>query len=232
MTDREKLTALMQQFSSGSQQLFAELIGVPRSNVATWMHRGSITAGGREAILDAFPQVSREWLKGSPTRPSGTSGRISGTAGKSLSMLVEQPSTIHFSRHDCIPYFSESRASCGVIEQLDNPELVTEHIHMPGLQARAAIPAEGSSMEPTIHDGDICLVGDEVRLSDVSARRIYLIVTRDGHCMFKRVQDEGPKTDHILVISENPDYTPHVQAIPKTDLLHLYPLRCVVHNMD
>ncbi|MCH5292108.1 MAG: hypothetical protein J1D88_10210, partial [Treponema sp.] len=61
MNDREKLTALINQFASGSQQAFANLIGVSRSNVATWMHRGSMTANGREAILDAFPQVSREW---------------------------------------------------------------------------------------------------------------------------------------------------------------------------
>ena len=44
MTDREKLTALMEKFAGGSQQAFAELIGVPRSNIATWMHRGSISA--------------------------------------------------------------------------------------------------------------------------------------------------------------------------------------------
>ena len=62
MTDKEKLTALIDHYAGGSQSRFAELIGVPRSNVATWMHRGSITANGREAILDAFPQVDRDWL--------------------------------------------------------------------------------------------------------------------------------------------------------------------------
>ena len=44
MNDREKLTALVDQFASGNQRIFAQLIGVPRSNIATWMHRGSITA--------------------------------------------------------------------------------------------------------------------------------------------------------------------------------------------
>lgn len=232
MTDREKLTALMEKFAGGSQQAFAELIGVPRSNIATWMHRGSITAGGREAILDTFPQVSREWLKGSPTPSDGGDASDSASPSGDTGMLIDQPSTIRFSRRDCIPFFGDTRASCGVIEQLDNPELITEHIVLPGVKALAAIPAEGHSMEPTIHDGDVCLVGGEVYLSDLNARRIYLIITRDGNCMFKRVQDEGPQSDHILVISENPDYTPHAQAVDKRDLLHFYPLKYVIHCVE
>ena len=123
MTDKEKLIALMEQFSGGSQQRFAELIGVPRSNIATWMHRDRITANGREAILDTFPSVSSEWLMEGNERRSE---RVR-TAGGGAEMLLSSPGTIHFARTELIPLFDECRASCGIVEQFEHPELVADH---------------------------------------------------------------------------------------------------------
>lgn len=217
MTDKEKLTALIDHYAGGSQSRFAELIGVPRSNVATWMHRGSITANGREAILDAFPQVDRDWLA---------------EGGAEVEEWDGVPQTIHFSRADVVPYFEDCRASCGVVEQFDRPELATDFVHVPGARAMAAVPADGVSMEPTIHDGDICLVGPEVALGDVNPRSIYLVVTRDGMCMFKRIYDEGAQSDRIVVLSENPDYVPHAKAVMKEDVVRVYPLQFVVKKMS
>lgn len=217
MTDKEKLTALIDQFAQGSQQAFANCIGVPRSNVATWMHRGSITANGREAILDAFPQVSREWLVGEDVSTD--------------SMIAEKPNVIYFTRDELVPLFEDCRASCGVVEQFGNPEYATDHIHIPGVKALAALPAEGNSMEPTISEGDLCLVGNEVSLLQVNSRDIYLIITREGKRMFKRIYDEGQSSPKILVLSENPAYTPHAAPILKRDILHLFPLRYVLHKV-
>lgn len=226
MTDKEKLVALMNQFAGGSQQTFAQLIGEPRSNVATWIHRGKITANGREAILDAFPQVSREWLQ------DGTQRRGERRSFQQAQMLATPPDVIHFSRHDLIPLFEDSRASCGIIEQFEHPERAEEHIHVPGMRALAAIPAEGESMLPTIHPGDICLIDEPIPLGDINPRTIYLIVTAQGHCMFKRIYDEGEHAPNILALSENPDYQPHAQPIPKAELIHLYPLKYVMHQME
>lgn len=225
MTDKEKLTALMEKFSGGSQQVFAQLIGVPRSNIATWMHRNSITANGREAILDTFPQVSREWLMGNSVRYSVA------PASKRADMLTDDANVIRFSREDLVPLYDECRASCGVVEQFEHPEYATEFIHVPGSDAIAALTAEGISMEPSIHSGDYCLIGSSIDLQDADDKHIYLIVTKDGQCMFKRIFNEGRRAENILVLSENPDYSPHAQAVAKADILHVYPLRYVVHRM-
>ena len=227
MNDKEKLTALINQFASGSQQAFASLIGVPRSNVATWMHRGSMTANGREAILDAFPQVSREWLQGSSRAAEGDM-----PADPLEGMMSSSPDTIHFSRHELIPLFDDCRATCGIAEQFEHPETAEEHIRLPGVKALAALPAEGNSMEPTIREGDLCIIGNEVTLESVSPRSIYLIVTRHGHCMFKRIYDEGASSPKLLALSDNPDYTPHAQPLHKADILHVYPLKYVLHDMQ
>lgn len=224
MNDKEKLLALINQFASGNQQAFAQIIGVPRSNVATWLHRGAITANGREAILDAFPQVSREWLI--PTRSDQPRDYDT-----EMILPGADSDTIFFSRHELTPFFDNCRATCGVAEQFAHPELATEHIHVPGVKALAALTAEGDSMLPTIHPDDICLIGNEVTLSDVSPRRVYLIVTRQGHCMFKRIYDEGQDARKFLVLSDNPDYVPHAEPFCKADLLHVYPLLYVLHKM-
>ena len=225
MTDKEKLTALMEKFSGGSQQVFAQLIGVPRSNIATWMHRNSITANGREAILDTFPQVSREWRMGNSVRYSVA------PASKRADMLTDDANVIRFSREDLVPLYDECRASCGVVEQFEHPEYATEFIHVPGSDAIAALTAEGISMEPSIHSGDYCLIGSSIDLQDADDKHIYLIVTKDGQCMFKRIFNEGRRAENILVLSENPEYSPHAQAVAKADILHVYPLRYVVHRM-
>lgn len=229
MNDREKLTALINQFASGSQQAFASLIGVPRSNVATWMHRGSMTANGREAILDAFPQVSREWLQG--TQRADDAHADEGERNPLEGMMAGRPDTIYFSRNELIPLFEDCRATCGIAEQFEHPENASEHIHLPGVKALAALPAEGNSMEPTIREGDLCIIGDEVPVGSASQSRVYLIVTKQGHCMFKRIYDEGATSQKILAISDNPDYTPHAEPLRKADVLHLYPLKYVLHDM-
>ena len=127
--------------------------------------------------------------------------------------------------------YDECRASCGVVEQFEHPEYATEFIHVPGSDAIAALTAEGISMEPSIHSGDYCLIGSSIDLQDADDKHIYLIVTKDGHCMFKRIFNEGRRAENILVLSENPDYSPHAQAVAKADILHVYPLRYVVHRM-
>ncbi len=226
MTDKEKLNALMEKFSGGSQQVFAQLIGVPRSNIATWMHRNSITANGREAILDAFPQVSREWLTDNDARHSVA------PATRKTNMLADDANVIRFSRNDLVPLYDECRASCGVVEQFEHPEYATEFIHVPGSDAIAALVAEGISMEPSIHSGDYCLIGSNINLQDADDKHIYLIVTKDGQCMFKRIFNDGRKAESILVLSENPDYTPHAQVVAKANILHIYPLKYVVHRME
>ena len=118
-----------------------------------------------------------------------------------------------------------------MVEQFEHPEYATEFIHVPGSDAIAALTAEGISMEPSIHSGDYCLIGSSIDLQDADDKHIYLIVTKDGQCMFKRIFNEGRRAENILVLSENPDYSPHAQAVAKADILHVYPLRYVVHRM-
>lgn len=77
----------------------------------------------------------------------------------------------------------------------------------------------GDSMEPTIWAGDMVLVDRSktvvpVRTSSSKKGRsaIYAVLD-DGHARVKRI--ERPSEDQILLLSDNPDYTPEF-ANPKT----------------
>jgi len=68
---------------------------------------------------------------------------------------------------------------------------------------------KGNSMEPTFHEGD-WVVGSHVEEAwDIKNNDIYIIVTRDGICI-KRVVNEVDRRGVLIINSDNPAYTPDV----------------------
>jgi hypothetical protein len=68
---------------------------------------------------------------------------------------------------------------------------------------------KGDSMEPTFHEGD-WVVGSHVEdASEIKNNDIYIIVTRDGICI-KRVVNEVDRRGVVIINSDNPSYTPDV----------------------
>jgi hypothetical protein len=68
---------------------------------------------------------------------------------------------------------------------------------------------KGDSMEPIFHEGD-WVVGSHVEdASQIKNNDIYIIVTRDGICI-KRVVNEVDRRGVLIINSENPAYTPDV----------------------
>lgn len=229
MNDKERLSVLIDHYAGGSQQAFARLIGVPRASVATWMHRGTVTARGREAILDALPQVTREWLLGQESDEERELRQLE--AERAALPPEADDGVIRFSPSDLVPLMDGCRASCGLSEQFADRQWAEDYIRVPGARAVAAVVATGDSMEPTIHSGDYCLVGPEVTLDRVSPRAVYLLVTRQGQCMFKRIQTLGARPSQVLALSDNPDYSPHAAPLDRADILHIHPLTHVIHKM-
>ena len=72
-----------------------------------------------------------------------------------------------------------------------------------GVQAdrSAALHAQGDSMAPTIHDGDLMLVDESDRR--VTARAAIFVIRIDGALMVKRVARAG---DGLKITSDNPDF--------------------------
>lgn len=214
MTDEKKLLKLIDHYADGNKGTFANMISVPRSTITTWLFRGAITAKGREAILDTFPELNRDWL-----------------LHDDKDMITPQPDIVQMPRKDAIPYYEELPSTCGVAEQFAHPEFASDTLYIPGLCAFAALPAEGDSMEPTIHNGDTVIIGNGVEMSNVSNRNIYLICTREGQRMVKRIeQDKTVSSRFVMAVSDNPDYTPRAILLEKKSIISIYPVLSVMHR--
>ena len=214
MTDLQKLQTLIDHYAEGSRTRFADMIGVPHSTITTWMFRKAITAKGRERILETFPDINRQWLIHSATN-----------------MIERQPATIAIPSEDSIPYYEDLPGTCGVAEQFSHPEYATDTLYIPGIRALAALPAQGDSMHPVIQDGDTVIIGHATSLASATSQGIYLIITTDGNRMFKRIQQDGISSRHILAVSDNPDYTPRAAMIDKRSILALHPVLSIVRRV-
>ncbi|MBR6030451.1 MAG: helix-turn-helix domain-containing protein, partial [Bacteroidaceae bacterium] len=64
MTVEEKISILVERYCRNRSHL-ADMIGISPQAVNNWVYRDHIPRRGIEAILARFPQVEREWLRGS-----------------------------------------------------------------------------------------------------------------------------------------------------------------------
>lgn len=214
LTDKQKLEALIKHYANGDIGEFAEMLSLPRSTVTTWLFRGGITAKGREKMLDTFDDLNRDWLlRDDPF------------------MQKPEEDTIEMAREDTVPFYEDLEGTCGIAEQFEHPEYATERIHLPGIRGIAALRATGDSMEPTIADGDTVVVGSPVSLDTVNHSHIYLICTREGQRMFKRLESAPTSPRHIFAVSDNLDYTPRVFRLDRRSILALYPVKGIVRAL-
>lgn len=214
MTDERKLLTLIEHYANGNKGVFADMLDLPRSTITTWLFRGAITAKGRERILDTFPELNRDWL-----------------LRDARNMITPPSDTLEMPREDAIPYYGELPGTCGVVEQFDNPEIATDRIYLPGVHACAALPASGDSMYPTIQDGDTVVVDNAIEFSHIKSGNIYLICTREGQRMFKRLELNAATPRYVVAISDNPDYSPRALMLEKRSLAGIYPALNVVRKL-
>lgn len=78
---------------------------------------------------------------------------------------------------------------------------------------------KGNSMEPTFHEGDWVVGAHVEEAADIKNNDIYIIVTRDGICI-KRVVNEVDRRGVLIINSDNPAYTPDV--IFAEDILEMW----------
>lgn len=86
---------------------------------------------------------------------------------------------------------------------------------------------KGSSMEPTFHEGD-WVVGSHVEeASHIKNNQVYIIVTRDGICI-KRVVNEVDRRGVLIINSDNAAFTPDV--IFAEDVLEMWAFEMKMTN--
>lgn len=183
---------------------FAQMSGIDPGNMRKML-------AGKQRITDAtLRKISNahglefEWLKCG----EGEMLRHPPVATESSSE-EERDTGILLTEKNCLKVYTELDASASNIEDMNGDELHTPFklIYIPGYENMNGFPVTGESMLPTFRAGDIIAV-DKNPVNTIINGEIYLVVTRDGQRMIKRLVFAGMDEDgigRIKCISDNPD---------------------------
>lgn len=210
-----------------SQLEFAKRLNVTSGAVTNWKKR-QLGINVINKIVDAFPQISREWLmtgEGSPLKVNQiVNNAFTPTGDKKHDAILERLSQTTYkasNKNNGIPLIPTSAMAGALggdsitINQWD----VEDFYVIPAFKkSDFCIRVDGDSMQPKYLRGDI-LACTRVPLSNLWFQwgKIYIIDTRQG-VLVKHVE-KGSDNDHIKLVSDNPDYKPF--EIPTSELFGL-----------
>lgn len=161
----------------------------------------SIRSDKVDKILLAYPDINRSWLLTGegPMLVSDAKGGA-GAVASSEERLTDENS---------FKYYFEMTATGGNIEGFTDSELGQEYkrVSFPGYEGCVAFNVSGESMLPTAKPKDIVVISPKPVETIVNGE-IYLVVTKDGQRMIKRLRVLRKDEDLgavIRCISDNRD---------------------------
>ena len=190
-----------------SQRKFESTIGVSNGFINNISK--SIGAEKMQRIESAFPEINKIWLlTGEGDMLNNTTTDSSQTHGNINTL------------QNTIKYYPNVNGSMGGVQFLDDPNEMVCDITIPGYSdCKFAINAYGDSMYPLIKSGQIILMSEWYE-SFIDWGRIYLVVTKSGYRVIKRLYP-GASDTTITCKSENPETNPPFE-IEKSDINKVY----------
>ncbi len=177
----------------------------------------SIGSKKMEQILQAFPQLSREWVL------FGEGNMYKNEESETSFLLTDE---------NGVKFYPELFVTGTNVEGISDSELGQDYrlLYLPGLEGCAAFPAVGESMMPTIVPGNI-VVHKLWRENYIENGEVYVVVTRQGNRMIKRLTFVGYTEDGAMQIkcwSDNPDQERYAPFILDGNEIHSLALVKVV----
>lgn len=166
--------------------------------------RKGLGTGKLENVLNAFPELNREWLL------YGEGKMLNGEV-KSLERKTADKLSVRQ-----IPLYDIAATAGFMNIYKDERPSVLEYLTIPNLPpVDGAIYARGDSMSPLIESGDIVIFKNvELNPGNILWGNIYIVsyvIDGDDYTVLKYVRQSG-KAGHIRLESFNPRYDP--QEIP------------------
>lgn len=204
MEKKEMILALIEYYSNGNKARFANKLGITPQAISTWITRNTFDT---EKIFAKCECVSAEWL----LTGKGNMIKNKYPECESYNSIVMESVPIAKKSEDknegipLIPTNAMAGALAGEITVLDYE---CERYVIPVFKgADFLINIKGLSMYPKYSPGDI-VACKKVPLSGLFFQwgKVYVIDTNQG-AIIKKVKP-AETSDHIKIVSENPDYDP------------------------
>ena len=168
-------------------------------------------------ILTTFPDISPEWLllgNGKMFRKDNvydnTNSNSAANENRDTYPTVENNinfDCVSFKNTALIPLITETAFSKIKYKALITTDHVLEKYHVPTFKdVDFLVSVKGNSMSPKYNSGDLVACKRVPMDSFLQWNHIYIISTTQG-LLIRRVL-EGKDEDHILIVSENPEFLP------------------------
>lgn len=180
--------------------------------------KGNLGDGKLNNVLTAFPNLNKIWLL------TGEGDMLNTEQSPSLSPITDKVIADNDGNNQSPPhiikYYPNVNGSMGGVQFLDDPDETVCYISIPGYSdCKFAINAYGDSMYPLIKSGQIVLMSEWLERF-IDWGRIYLVVTKSGYRVIKRLYP-GSSNATITCVSENHETNPTFE-IERDDLDKLY----------
>lgn len=189
MTEKERLKELIEVF--GSYEEMALALGIPKTSIANWMQRGLSTNAWR-TIAQACPQVSLNWLA------TGEGSMM--LDGETEVKKVPPQNSMQVVNN----YYADLQVSAGQVDYV-HADCPPSSLLVPcNVYADAFFPVSGFSMIPTICEGDVIGVKELDCFERIDSNKIYVVITREGERMVKRIIPPADNDGEVTLLSDNP----------------------------
>jgi len=159
--------------------------------------------------MGCSPQSINAVLSAKDVR-SNTIERIAEALGVGMDYFYPTENNTHQTENiKAKPYYGSLPVSAGRVIQYPDilVQSATGTINIPQTHgAEMFFPVIGMSMKPSIDEGEIIGVAHVDCYETTNADRIYMIVTRDGERMIKRILKYDKESGLVILGSDNPQY--------------------------
>lgn len=209
-TINDRVEVIVNELFEGNKAAFAKAIGLAPTAISSYLGKQRRSRPSVDMVINIVKVtgVSYSWLL------TGE-GAMMQQAG-SITHGGDPPSPPPAS----ITYYPSVSGAAGDIPFTEDNELEHLAMQVPTFEdCRLAVNVYGNSMAPGIKSGDIVLMA-EWRERYIEWGNIYLVVTRSGHRVIKRLYQSDDE-QCIECRSDNAEASPPF-TVAKDDILHLY----------
>lgn len=209
-TINDRIEVIVNELFDGNKAAFAKAIGLAPTAISSYLGKQRRSRPSVDMVINIVKVtgVSYSWLL------TGEGAMMQQADG--ITHGGDPPSPPPAS----ITYYPSVSGAAGDIPFTEDNELEHLAMQVPTFEdCRLAVNVYGNSMAPGIKSGDIVLMA-EWRERYIEWGNIYLVVTRSGHRVIKRLYQSDDE-QCIECRSDNAEASPPFK-VDKGDILHLY----------
>lgn len=208
----ERIKFIIEEEESGVNSRFAKKIGVSSSVVSNYMpegeRKGEPSFSILQRILEAYPQISINWLVTGEGKPFKEPTEITTSY---TNMQVYNNGKDRNVEHQQIPLYN-LLAAAGLVHLYNSNQYILDYISIPNLpKCDGAVYVAGDSMYPLLKSGDIVIFRKVSDMQDgifYGEMHVVEYLMSDDYITTVKFVQKSERDGYIKLVSENRHHQP------------------------